>query len=260
MDWLFAPLFADNAPWIIALVGAAIGSFLSLITYRFIHEQPMLGARSRCVACGTTLGLRDLVPVVSWLCLRGTARCCGARISPRYPLIELVCALGATALVTCFGWHPITLVYVFMFWCVAGLMLADLESYFLPDVLMLPLGLLGVYHAYLLEWDDALVIGAAASGWLGALALHYGGAWLLKRPALGLGDVKLFGVAGIWLGDGMLLVPYIFFAGILGIVLAIAWRASGRGSVFPFGPALLIALMACVYYPQSVSLFWQLYQ
>ncbi len=259
MEWVFSPLLSQNAIWIVALIGAAMGSFLSLITYRFIHEQPMLGARSRCAACGKALSARDLIPILSWVAMRGRARCCGARISARYPLMELACATGAALLVYHFGWNPLTLIYMGMWWCVVGLMTADLEAYYLPDVLMIPLGLLGITHAYLLAFDASNVIVAASTGWIVSLLLHFGGAALLKRPALGLGDVKLFGVAGIWLGSVLLLVPYIFFAGILGIALALVWRMAGKGQAFPFGPAMLIALLACVFYPDTMRWFWQIY-
>lgn len=259
MEWLFSPLLTANAVWIVALIGAAMGSFLSLITYRFIHEQPLLGARSCCASCGKTLGVRDLIPIASWVFLRGKARCCGARISVRYPLMELACALGAAWLVHAFGWNPLTLIYIGMLWCIIGLITADLEAYFLPDIIMLPLGLLGIVHAYALGLDELQVLYGALAGWIGGLLLHFGGAWLLKRPALGLGDVKLFGVAGIWLGGAIALVPYIFFAGMLGIILALGWRISGRGNAFPFGPAMLLALLACVIDPNVMTLFWQLY-
>lgn len=259
MEWVFSPLLSQNAIWIVALIGAAMGSFLSLITYRFIHEQPMLGARSHCAACGKTLGARDLIPLFSWAWLRGKARCCGARISVRYPLMELACALGAAWLVHHFGWNVLTMIYIGMWWCVVGLVTADLEAYFLPDILMVPLGILGILHAYVLMLDVSDVIVAALAGWITSLLLHFGGAWLLKRPALGLGDVKLFGVVGIWLGHVLLLVPYIFFAGALGIMLALMWRMAGKGHAFPFGPAMLIALITCVFYPDTMRWFWQIY-
>lgn len=259
MDWLFNPLIAANAAWIMALIGAATGSFLSLVTYRFIHEQPILGARSRCAACGTTLGVRDLIPIVSWATLRGKARCCGARISARYPLMELACSLSAAVLVQAYGWQPMTLTYIGMAWCIIGLLTADIEAYFLPDILMLPLGLLGVLHAYQLQLDAQTIAIAAGTGWGIGLLLHYGGAWVMKRPALGLGDVKLFGVAAIWLGSAIMLVPYLFLSGLLGIGLALMWRLIGRGEMFPFGPALLMALLVCVWWPEAVTFFWQLY-
>lgn len=259
MEWVFSPLLSQNAIWIVALIGAAMGSFLSLITYRFIHEQPMLGARSHCAACGKTLSARDLIPIISWFAMRGNARCCGARISARYPLMEIACAVGASLMVYVFGWNALTLVYIGMWWCVVGLMTADLEAYYLPDILMIPLGLLGIAHAYILAFDPTNMVVAALTGWIVSLLLHFGGAWLLGRPALGLGDVKLFGVAGIWLGSVLLLVPYVFFAGMLGILLAFMWRIAGKGQAFPFGPAMLIALIACVLYPDTMRWFWQIY-
>lgn len=253
------PLLA-HASLIAALVGACVGSFLSLITYRFIHEKPMLTARSACTSCGKTLGVLDLVPILSWVFLRARARCCGARISIRYPLIELACALTAAWLVDKFGVNLLSCSYVLMAWCICGLILADLEAYVLPDILLIPLALAGILHVVATDYAAADVAASAAVAGALAYSLHAGGSKLLGRPALGLGDVKLIAVAGLWLAESTALVPFLFFSGLLGIICALIWRMLGHGTVFPFGPALLIALMACVIFPQSQVLFWSIYR
>jgi prepilin signal peptidase PulO-like enzyme (type II secretory pathway) len=86
------------------------------------------------------------------------------------------------------------------------------------------------------------------------LALHYGYKWLRKKDGLGFGDVKFLAVAGLWLGV-MPMVPFLFYAGVLGIITGLVWRALGLGPVFPFGPSLAVALFICVAYPEAGNLF-----
>ncbi len=253
---IFSANLTSMMPLIAALVGACIGSFLSLVTYRFIHDQPIVTARSRCTSCGATLGARDLLPILSWLMMRGKARCCGARISLRYPLIELTCALSALLIIGAYGLTVASFMMLILCWCSAGLMLADLESYLLPDILLIPLALAGILYgdAQQLPASEILIGGMMGLG-LGAL-LRYGGSYALRKEALGMGDVKLLAVCGIWLISPLMLASFMIISGVLGIMLALVWRMAVGARYFPFGPALLIALVVCVLMPDSIAEIW----
>lgn len=244
---------------LIAIIGATVGSFLTLISYRLPRGENIVHVPSRCPACGTRLKVRDLIPVLSWLLGGGKARCCGARISARYPLIELAAALSAALVFHAYGVTWVAVCLTLFSWCALCMIVTDLEHYFLPDGLQIALAITGLAYGILTAQPlSAITIGGGA-GLLIGLTLHYGFQWITGKAGLGLGDVKLLAVSGIWLASLIALVPYLFFSGALGMIFALIWRMLGRGAVFPFGPALLIALALCVLAPASIDAFWNLY-
>lgn len=91
------------------------------------------------------------------------------------------------------------------------------------------------------------------------LTNKYGFLYLRNKDGLGLGDVKLLFGVGIWLASSAAFVPFLFFSGMLGVLCGLGWRWLGRGAQFPFGPALAIALLMCVVWPESVQQFWGVY-
>jgi leader peptidase (prepilin peptidase) / N-methyltransferase len=236
MDILFCILFA--------VLGAALGSFATALAARAV-ERPgsIITGRSACPACGATLTARDLVPIASWLASRGRCRHCGAPVSPAYPATELACAAYALAIYAMHGATPEAAFLLAAAPLLAALVLVDLRTYLLPDVLTLPLLALGLAAHPALEHLAAAALYAAlpwAVGWATSR--------VLKKDALGLGDVKFCAAAGAWLGLGPL--PWFFvLAGAAGVALGLAWRAAGRGAAFPFGPALIAALAVLLLYP-----------
>jgi len=242
-----------------ALVGAAVGSFITLVTHRLPLGEAIGMTRSRCPKCKHVLGLCDLMPVLSWLFARGRCRHCHARISMRYPLTELACALGAVGALLLAGFTLEALALAGLWWCVVAIFVTDLEHYIILDEVQIALigfGLL--YHDAL---GNALlpVLASGVAGLLIGLALKYGFLYLRQKDGLGLGDVKLLFGVGIWLGSSIALVPFLFFAGVLGVVCGLLWRALGHGAQFPFGPALAMALVMGVVWPEATQYFWQTY-
>ena len=257
--------FADIGPQdtlaliITALTGAAVGSFLSLITYRMPRELDTVVSRSRCTHCSRSLSLRDLIPVFSWLLARGKCRGCDNPIGLRYPLIELACALGTVALVLQFGFTLQALALTGLWWSVVALIVTDLEHYIILDEVQIAAALFGALYVYAtgMHWLAPAI--AAISGVILGLLLKYGFLWCCNKDGLGMGDVKFLGVAGIWLSDAANFIPFLFFAGLLGIFSGIVWRVLQRGEQFPFGPALAMSLLLCVLFPAAPNGFWQLY-
>ncbi|HBH26489.1 MAG TPA: prepilin peptidase [Rhodospirillaceae bacterium] len=227
------------------LLGLALGSFATALAARAEAGRTwtMFTGRSACPACGTTLTARDLVPVLSWLLARGRCRHCGARISPAYPATEVGCALAALAIYATHGATLESALLMAALPLLAALLLVDLRAYLLPDILVMPIGLMGLWLNPGLEHIAAAALYAAlpwAVGW--AMSR------VLKKDALGLGDVKFCAAAGAWLGLGPL--PWFFVvAGVAGIALGATWRWAGRGAAFPFGPALIAALAVLLLWP-----------
>lgn len=224
------------------LAGACFGSFTAAMAWRLPRGVTVWG-RSACPSCGTALGPVDLVPVLSWLCLRGRCRHCGAGVSGRYALVE-----GAAALLwgTCAVLFPDpvqALLLALLGTDLLFLALVDLDWRYLPDVgqvILVLLALLAMVMG-LIDPVDGL-LGAALFGGL-ALGLRYAVSRWRGREALGLGDVKLMAGAGLWLGLGFL-SPFLLLSGLLGLGFVLLSRRGGDGSgEIPFGPALAGALL-----------------
>jgi leader peptidase (prepilin peptidase) / N-methyltransferase len=231
------------ASWLIALavcLGLLFGSFLNVVIYRVPRGENIATPPSSCPACGKRIRPWDNVPVVSWLVLRGRARCCGAAIAPRYPLVE---ALGGVL-----GWavmHGVvlnlpgdtslgnaSLVFLMYFTLTLGLLAAvfiDLDHMLLPDSITLGGIALGVVTLPLrdVDWFDALLGGTLGFGGVWLLFI-VGYRWLRGRDGMGLGDAKLLGLAGVWFGTTGVL--FVLFAGaIQGLLVALTLLlVSGR--------------------------------
>ena len=222
-----------------ALAGLALGSFLNVVAFRMPRGESLISPRSRCPGCQTPVHAYDNVPVLSWLLLRGRCRSCAARISPRYPLVELVTALLFVAVVLVKGadrhvWLGLAFVALLV-----PVALIDLEHRIIPNRLLLPGAMVGV--ALLVAFDsdrlaEHLIAAAAAGGFLLAAALAY-------PRGMGMGDVKLAAVMGLYLGSSV--VPAMLTALIAGTLVGAAVIArkgarEGRKTAVPFGPFLAL--------------------
>jgi leader peptidase (prepilin peptidase)/N-methyltransferase len=234
--------------WLIALVVAPIiGSFLGVVIRRVPAGAPVMLDRSRCEACRQPLGARDLMPIASYLLLRGRCRRCGARIAPFHLAVELA-TLGVAAVAAATLPDPATLCCgCGLGWTLLALAWIDWEAFILPDALTLPLVLAGLGATYWLE-PEMLTDHAAAAA-LGYL-LFRGVAWAYRRfrgrDGLGEGDAKLMAAAGAWVGVTAL--SSVLLGGALltlAAALVEAWRR-GEGlratMRLPFGPGLCAAL------------------
>ena len=219
------------------LGGLLVGSFLTVVAHRVPRGESIVGPRSRCPACGTQIAAYDNVPVFSWLLLRGRARCCGVAISPRYPLIELTVGILFATVVLVF-WDEqgeIALGLLFVSTLVA-VTVTDLELRLIPNKILLVSALLGIAVAAVVDpgsLAERALAAAAAGGLLFAAALAY-------PRGMGLGDVKLAAVMGLYLGRDV--APAIFVALLAGAVVGLAMiareGASARKKGIPFGPFL----------------------
>lgn len=244
---------------IIFLLGASVGSFLTLVTYRLPRDEKIGLTRSRCPKCGTSLTVRDLFPIFSWLLSRGRCRHCKTSVHYRYPLTELACAIGSVLAVYGFGLTLEALAVMGLWWCIVAIIVTDLEHYIILDEVQIAIGLFGILFHYALQSDVGEVVKAAIAGGVIGLSLKYGFLYFRNKDGLGMGDVKFLVVAGIWLGVAANFVPFLFLSGVLGLISGLIWRMMGHGERFPFGPALAAALLLCVVVPDAAYGFWSLY-
>jgi leader peptidase (prepilin peptidase)/N-methyltransferase len=236
---------------IAAILGATFGSFLNCAAWRIAHGEAFWKGRSRCPACEHTLGIPDLVPVLSWLFLRGRCRHCGTKIPVRYLLAEL---FFAAVTVGCLLRWDLTVVcgrnWVLLC-CLFCLSLVDLESYIIPDgcLLIAVGGWLAALPFAHMGGKEILTHVLAGVGF-GAVILMLSLAVdaLLHKDSMGGGDIKLFAVMGLYLGPVASLFS-VMLSCIIGLVFALLRRMGGAGGEqIPFGPSIAAAT--------AVMLFW----
>ena len=219
--------------------GLILGSFVTVVGYRVPRKESVVGGRSRCTTCGAQIAAYDNIPVFSWLWLRGRSRCCGERISVRYPLTELTLgALYAATTAVYWGEPPeIALGLVFVTTMVA-VTLTDLQQRIIPNRVLLVAALTGIAIAAIGVPDslpERAIAAAAAGGGLFLVALVY-------PRGMGLGDVKLVAVMGLFLGRNV--APAILVALLAGSAVGLAMiareGAAARKRAIPFGPFLAL--------------------
>lgn len=230
----------------VLLAAPFIGSFLGVLIRRLPAGRGVVLGRSACEGCGTPLGPVDLVPLASYVALRGRCRHCGAAIGGFHPAVELAALAVAASAVAAGLAGPALLAACVLGWTLLALAWIDVRTWLLPDVLTLPLLLAGLAAAAAwAPWTLADRAAAAAFGWFGLMAVAAAYRRLRGRDGLGGGDAKLLGAGGAWLGTAML--PWTL---LLAALLGLAWAAAGvlRGrrldaaTAVPFGPALALAI------------------
>ena len=237
------------------LLAPFVGSFLGVLITRLPTNAPVVFARSACPACGIPLAPLDLLPLVSFALQRGRCRYCHQTIGWFYPAIELsAVAVSVWALLASQTVHQAWLSCV-LGWMLLTLGWIDAERFVLPDVLTLPLILLGL-GATVMQTPDELFWHAAgaASGYLGMCSVAIVYHVLRGREGLGMGDAKLLAAGGAWLG--MLALPWVvLFAAIAALFYAGLAAGLGRPmqahTALPFGPFLAAAIW-CVWLYGSV--------
>lgn len=238
---------------ILGVLGLIFGSFVTAASYRMARDISLAG-RSKCPSCNFTLGFRDLFPVFSYLINQGKCRNCKAKISLRYPAIEIVMMLVFLTNYYIANGNYFKLGLFCAITVVLMLIIViDIEHYIIPDSMQLWLLFFGIIYAFafggpLINTGFNLVMMVA----LGT-GLYYGSLKLLGKEALGWGDVKFFAVAGFFI-DIDHLSSFLMLSGISGVLMAIWWRILDKGEVFPFGPSLCFSLYACIAFPDYLDI------
>lgn len=237
---------------LVLVLGLVVGSFLNVVIYRVPRGESVVHPRSRCPGCGAEIAARDNVPVVSWLLLRGRCRHCHEPISVRYPLVELLTAGVFVMLAAALGGTWALPAFLWLGGVGVALAVIDLDTHRLPNALTYPsypvaLVLLLIPAVVDGSWD-AYVRAVAGGAGLGAFYLVL---VLVYPSGMGLGDVKLAGVLGIylgWLGWGVLVVGGFlgFLLGAVSGVALMAARRAGRKTKIPFGPFMLLGALLAI--------------
>jgi leader peptidase (prepilin peptidase)/N-methyltransferase len=233
-------------PVFAALAGLVTGSFLNVVAYRLPRGESLVAPGSHCTSCGVPVKPYDNIPVLGWLMLRGHCRNCRAKISSRYPIVEALTALLAVAVVLVkHDAHDIVLGLLLVA-ILVPVALIDFEHRVIPNKIMLPAAVAAIVAGLALRPSgvpEQLIAGAAAAGFLLIFALAY-------PRGMGMGDVKLAGVLGLFLGRevAVAMLTGVLAATLVGaVIISRVGVKDGRKTAVPFGPFLalggLIALL-----------------
>jgi len=241
--------------WVL-LFGMAVGSFLNVCIYRLPRSLSLIRPGSMCPGCRSKIAFYDNIPVLSYLLLKGRCRRCGARISPRYPLVELVSGLFAVAVL---GRYGLTLEAFVLYALTAALLVItfiDIDHQIIPDVITYPGIVIGFLMSFFLDhvtYQESFIGILVGGGSLLLVAWGYHG--LTKREGMGGGDIKLLAMIGAFLGWKA--VVFTIFAGsaigtVVGATVALR-KGGGRRLAVPFGPFLSLgALLFLFFGPQVI--------
>jgi leader peptidase (prepilin peptidase)/N-methyltransferase len=272
----------ESTPWLYittcVLLGLCVGSFLNVVIHRLpkimetrwraecaelngqqapaAESYNLVVPRSRCPACGHGITVLENIPLLSYLALAGKCSACRARISPRYPVIEALTGTLTGYIAWHFGFTFAAAAAMYFTWTMIALAFIDLDTFYLPDDLTLPLVWAGLIFSLAGGYTDltSAVIGASA-GYL-SLWLVF---WLFKlvtgKEGMGYGDFKLLAAIGAWLCWKMLPLVILLssFAGaVVGVALIILVRR-GRNVPIPFGPYLAIAGLVALFHGEALT-------
>jgi leader peptidase (prepilin peptidase)/N-methyltransferase len=228
-------------------LGAIVGSFLNVVAWRLPRGESLVKPGSHCPKCDAPVRPYDNVPVLSWLLLRGRCRDCGEPISPRYPIVEALTGLLCALVVVVKGTDQDALLGIVFVLVLVPITLIDLDVRLIPNVLTIAGSVAALAILALTDPGGIpahLIAAAVAGGFLGAAVFLY-------PRGMGMGDAKLAGMMGLFLGREV--APAMFVAFLTGtlvgvVIIARVGAATGRKTAIPFGPYLafggLVGLLA----------------
>jgi leader peptidase (prepilin peptidase)/N-methyltransferase len=227
----------------------SMGSFFNVVIHRLPRGESAISPGSHCPKCSHRIRFFENIPLLSFLVQNGKCRHCGESISWRYPVVEGLTALTVMSLFAVFGWSAELLVYGVLMLFLIPISFIDLETGFIPDKLTFPASLLGIIFLFgfqIVNWKNALI--GAVSGGLFLLILMVLGKAVFKKDAMGMGDVKLLVMIGIYVG-----FPAVLFSLFLGslaaffiILLGLLLKKQSLKSTIPFGPFIAIGCLSYI--------------
>lgn len=239
------------------LLGSAVGSFLNVVIYRLPTRESIIFPPSHCPSCGHRLLSKDLIPILSYVLLRGKCRYCGTKISPRYILVELISGLYFALVFYFFGFSFFTFKSLIFFSLLLPVFFIDLEHMIIPDIISIP----GIFIGLILSLFNGnlkqSIFGSVFYG--GVLLFIYVSALLiLKEEGMGQGDIKLGFMIGSFLGFKLSILS-LFLSYFIGGLFSIALMGIKRKDLktaIPFGPFLIFSAFISMFWGEMILNFY----
>ena len=238
---------------VIFLFGIVIGSFLNVVIYRVPKHEDIVVTGSHCMECGYRLAWYDLIPIVSYLVLRGRCRNCGCKLSVQYPLIEGLNGVLYVLIVVINGFNVDSLLYCLLISALIALSVIDWRTYEIPigiNIFILALGLIATAIHYQ-DWLNHVIGFLAVSVFIYIIILA------TKGRGMGGGDMKLMAAAGLLLGWKEIILAFILGCILGSIIHVIRMKVSKAEHVLAFGPYLALGILITVLFGQPI-LGWYL--
>lgn len=235
------------------IYGIVIGSFLNVCIYRIPQNESIVVVRSHCMGCGNSLKWYDLVPLFSYLFLRGKCRYCKSRISLQYPVIEAMNGIGYAIIVIVNGFSLVSILYCLCTSALIALSVIDWRTYEIPVVFNCFIGVLGFIRLFsdLEHWYDYVIGFFAVSLFLLTLYIATQG------RGIGGGDIKLMAVAGLLLGWKLIILSLILGCLLGSVIHLILMKVQQKDRVLAFGPYLSLGIYISMIYGNQI-LEWYL--
>lgn len=229
---------------LVFLYGICLGSFSNVLICRLPLKENIATHRSHCMTCGNQIKWYDLIPLFSYLILRGKCRSCGTKISMQYPLVEAANGFGYVLVFLVHGWTLPSVLSCLLFTFLLAIAVIDWRTYEIPFGLNVCVFVLGILQTIIDSPDLLLehIIGfCVVSGFM--LVCLWIGRATIKADCFGGGDIKLMAAAGLFLGWKNIILAF-FLGCIFGAVFhVIRMRFSKEGNVLAFGPYLALGIM-----------------
>ena len=242
----------------IFILGTIFGSFYNVCIYRIPEKISVATPPSHCYNCDTRLSPLDLIPVLSWMLLRGKCRYCGQKISPRYAIIELLTGILFVLTYLTFGYKIDTIYYLVLVSLLIIITFIDIDHYIIPDGLIIIGSIFAIIFNFIypiVGIRNSIISGIICG--LGTLAVISLIEFITKKEVMGGGDIKLFGMLGLFVGLklGVLTILLSVYVGAAyGIVTIIYSKINKKeyNSMIPYGPFISIAAIISLTKGESI--------
>lgn len=233
---------------IIFIFGIVVGSFVNVLIYRIPKNENIVVVNSHCMSCGHKLGWYDLVPLFSWIFLRGKCRYCKAKISIQYPLVEMINGFGYVLIFLICGFNLSSILYAICFSMLVAISVIDWRTYEIPVGLNITILALGIIQCILdyRNWHLYLIGMVSVSGFLLILFLITGG------RGIGGGDIKLMFASGLLIGWQKNILALVLGCIIGSIIHLILMKVSKKGRMLAFGPYLSAGILLAILFGEQI--------
>lgn len=232
---------------IISLIfGAIFGSFITAASYRLPRNETML-TRSHCPQCNKTLKILSLIPIFSWIFQKGKCSNCGAKISLRYPITEVLTSILFLLSYLRFGFNWNTILFNGIIVICLIMLISDLETYIIPDSTQI---FLLIFSLIFIFYNEFNILYSVFSAIIYFGLIFISGLFvekLKKKDSIGGGDIKFITISGLILGISLLPI-FFLLSGAFGLIFGLLWKKIKKNEYFPFGPALIVAFLILIFY------------